>query len=300
MRSYKIKLRKNMAKQQNIRPENIKSDFFVDSTCIDCGTCYWMAPSIFKRVGNMSAVYKDPVTDLEFQKSAEALLSCPTNSIGTKSFNKKIAPISKNFPLKISDNVYHTGFHSEKSYGAASYFIQDDNENILIDSPRYLKKLANNFKNLGGIKYQILTHKDDIADTDRYQAEFKSNRYIHKGDIAEKTKHYEIQLTGIKEIILNKNTLIIPVPGHTKGSVVILYKNKFLFTGDHLAFSPKFKHLYGFKNHCWYDLKLLIKSVEKLLDYKFTWILPGHGHPFSGTYEEVRDSLIKCINYLKK
>ena len=42
------------------RPENVSGDFFVDHTCIDCDTCRWMAPEVFSRMGDMSAVHHQP------------------------------------------------------------------------------------------------------------------------------------------------------------------------------------------------------------------------------------------------
>ena len=42
------------------RPENVAGDFFVDHTCIDCDTCRWMAPEVFSRIGDMSAVHHQP------------------------------------------------------------------------------------------------------------------------------------------------------------------------------------------------------------------------------------------------
>ena len=40
-------------------------------------------------------------------------------------------------------------------------------------------------------------------------------------------------LDGNDPVALDKDFLAIPVPGHTRGHIVILYRNKFLFTGDH-------------------------------------------------------------------
>jgi hypothetical protein len=38
-----------MAHLEQRRTENISGDFFVDSTCIDCDTCRWMATEVFDR-----------------------------------------------------------------------------------------------------------------------------------------------------------------------------------------------------------------------------------------------------------
>lgn len=74
--------------------------------------------------------------------------------------------------------------------------------------------------------------------------------------------------------------LIIPVPGHTKGQTVLLYRNKFLFTGDHLAWSNSINQLAGFPRVCWYSWSELIKLTRQLANYSFEWVLPGHGRRY--------------------
>lgn len=288
-----------MANLKKSRKENISGNFFVDDTCIDCGTCYWVAPENFTRNGDQSAVYSQPKNKEEEQSSLRALLSCPTFSIGTKEQSTELKVVQESFPYEISDHVYHMGFHSRSSYGAASYFIKRDEGNILVDSPRYVKKLVKKLQKLGGIKYQFLTHKDDVADTNEYQKDFSSKRIIHHDDITSKTRSAEITLQGNDVVDLENDLKIIPVPGHTKGSMVLLFQNNFLFTGDHLAFSRDLGHLYAFKGACWYDFKIQIKSMERLLEYDFEHVLPGHGAPFSGTTQEVKEQLKKCIQWMK-
>ena len=288
-----------MANIKNKRSQNVDGNFYVDQTCIDCGTCYWMAPEVFKEVSGMSAVIAQP--DIKDEKrSMEALFSCPTNSIGYAGARVEMRKISKTFPIKIEENIYHNGYHSENSYGAASYFIQRSEGNILIDSPRYSTIISKNINELGGVSLQYLTHRDDVADTDLYQKNFQAKRLMHKDDISEKTNHFEIQLEGEEDYKIDGDLLVIPVPGHTKGHTVLLYKDKYLFTGDHLAFSKNLGHLYAFKTACWYDFDIQIKSMEKLLNYDFTYILPGHGAPFKAfSKADMKEQLSKCIAWMK-
>jgi glyoxylase-like metal-dependent hydrolase (beta-lactamase superfamily II) len=70
----------------------------------------------------------------------------------------------------------------------------------------------------------------------------------------------------------------------------ILGINSFLIVG----------HLYAFKNACWYDFDRQIKSMESLLDYKFEYILPGHGGPFHADKKLMKQSLIKYIEWMKQ
>ncbi len=276
------------------------SSFFTDTSCIDCGTCYWVAPKTFKREEDSSIVYNDPESNEDWLNSYEALLSCPTNSIGVTDKSKLTKKPADVFPRLIEDNVYHTGYHSERSYGAAPWLIKADSGNILIDAPRMTTVLKNKITEMGGLKWQYLTHRDDIADTDLFHDEFGSKRIIHEGDKISKTEHYEIFIEGDDPYKLDKDTLIIPVPGHTKGHSVLLYKDKFLFTGDHLAWSNHLGHLYAFKRHCWYDFDKQIQSMEKLLSYDFEWVLPGHGAPARFEKSEMKAQLKKCIEWMKE
>ena len=60
------------------RQENVAGDFYVDHTCIDCDTCRWMDPETYGRVGNMSAVVRQPETPEELERAMQALITCPT------------------------------------------------------------------------------------------------------------------------------------------------------------------------------------------------------------------------------
>ncbi|ACF14632.1 beta-lactamase domain protein [Chloroherpeton thalassium ATCC 35110] len=290
-----------MANKEYRRAKNVAGSFFVDCTCIDCDTCRWMAPEIFHRNAGQSAIFHQPTNDIEETHALQALFSCPTSSIGTTQKSAPVTDVLASFPILIDDNVLHCGFHSEKSYGAASYFIHRPEGNILIDSPRFALPLVKKFEELGGIRYLYFTHQDDVADHEKFHKHFGAKRIIHEADL---TAHVGAAEIVIKETIpyeLDSDLLIIPVPGHTKGHTVLLYREKFLFSGDHLAYSPKLEHLYAFKSVCWYFWPAQIESMEKLLfNYSFEWVLPGHGRRFHATKEEMKCQLEKCIDWMKK
>jgi glyoxylase-like metal-dependent hydrolase (beta-lactamase superfamily II)/ferredoxin len=281
------------------RPQNINGDFYVDTSCIDCDTCRWMAPEIFIEDGEQSAVYHQPENEAQRLAALQALLSCPTSSIGTveKPQDVKIAQLS--FPIPVEENVYHCGYHSENSYGAASYFIQLPVGNILVDSPRFTPPLVKRLEKLGGIKYMYLTHRDDVADHEKFAEHFHCQRILHSDDIITSTKNVEIQLTGFEPYQLAPDLLIIPVPGHSKGHTVLLYKNKFLFTGDHLAWSSELKQLVAFNDYCWYSYPEQIKSMQKLASFTFEWVLPGHGRRYHADVETMQQQMHKCLKWME-
>lgn len=288
-----------MANISQIHEKNIDGNFYVDNTCIDCDTCRWLAPKNFSDIGDQSVVYRQPENNEEKIQVLEALLSCPTSSIGMKEKDSDIHAIQKSFPLKIDDNVYYCGFHSKDSFGASSYFIKRENGNILIDSPRFVSSLVKNIEEMGGVKYMFLTHIDDISEHEKFASHFNCQRIIHIDDIRERIKNAEIKLTGIDNYLIDSDIKIIPVPGHTKGHCVLLYKDKFLFTGDHLAWSDNLKQLVAFRGACWYSWEELIKSMEKLSAYSFEWVLPGHGRRFNTTREDMSFQMKKCIEWCK-
>ncbi|MBD2777491.1 MBL fold metallo-hydrolase [Iningainema tapete] len=280
------------------RPENVSGDFYVDTSCIDCDTCRWMAPQVFVEAGEQSAVYHQPTNEAERLLALQALLACPTSSIGTVEKPQDIKVAQSSFPIAVEDNVYYCGYHSENSYGSASYFIALPSGNILVDSPRFTPPLVKQLENLGGIRYMYLTHRDDVADHQKFATHFGCQRILHKDDITADTRNVEMQLTGTEPFSLGSDLLIIPVPGHSKGHTVLLYK-KFLFTGDHLAWSDQLKHLYAFRDYCWYSYSQQIQSMRKLANYSFEWVLPGHGRRYHADTEIMRQQMHKCIEWME-
>lgn len=281
------------------RPENVNGDFYVDSTCIDCDTCRWMTPEVFERTGEQSVVYHQPDNEAERLRSLQALLACPTASIGTINKPKDIKDAQLSFPIPIEENVYHCGYHSEDSYGAASYFIQRPEGNLLVDSPRFTPPLVKRLEEMGGVGYMYLTHRDDIADHQKFQEHFKCDRILHSDDISADTRNVEIQLTGSEPYQLETDLLIIPVPGHSKGHTVLLYKNKFLFTGDHLAWSTRLNQLIAFRDYCWYSWSQQLQSMRQLANYSFEWVLPGHGRRYHADRETMRYQMQQCIDRME-
>lgn len=286
-----------MATLKQRRPENTEGDFYVDRTCIDCDTCRWMAPEVFCSVGEQSAVYHQPSTDSENLKAMQALLSCPTASIGTVDKPHNIKQVQQSLPILIGDPVYHCGYHAESSYGAASYLIRRPDGNVLVDSPRFTPPLVKNLEALGGVRYLYLTHRDDVADHHKFHQHFGCDRILHQDDISRDTQAVEIPLSGTDPIQLAPDLLIIPVPGHTKGHTVLLY-HQFLFTGDHLAWSEELQQLYAFRNVCWYSWTELKRSMQRLATYEFEWVLPGHGRRFHADRATMRQEMRRCLDWM--
>ncbi|HEV8540165.1 MAG TPA: MBL fold metallo-hydrolase [Nitrospiraceae bacterium] len=255
---------------------NVPGNFFVDETCINCDTCRQLAPGSFEEIGDFSAVTRQPVGDKPLLQAYQALLACPVGSIGTEQSDKvRLQAARASFPLHLEGGVYYCGFNSEKSFGANSFLVRHPDGNWLIDSPRYLKHLVEAIDRMGGLRYIFLTHEDDVADADRYARRFNAQRIIHRAD-AGAAPGAEWVLDGDKAIELAPDFHAIPVPGHTEGSMALQYDERFLFTGDHLWWDPETRRLESPKRLV-SDEPSLIRSIARLLDHRFEWVLAGHG-----------------------
>ncbi|MEW6732585.1 MAG: MBL fold metallo-hydrolase [Acidobacteriota bacterium] len=280
------------------REENVRGDFYVDSSCIDCDLCRQIAPDTFKSAGEQSAVYHQPETAEAELAALKALVSCPTASIGALGQHPVKAAIAA-FPEEIENGVYFCGFASESSYGASSYLIVRAKGNILIDSPRFTQPLVKRIAELGGVETIFLTHRDDVADQQQWARHFGAKRIMHNDDIVQTVRDVEHVLNGWDAISLDDELLTIPTPGHTPGHIVLLYRNRYLFSGDHLWWSPQYRSLNASKSVCWYSWSEQIRSMERLLDYRFEWVLPGHGRRAHASTARMREELLACLARMK-
>src|SRR5712691_10010609 len=275
--------------------ENAPGDFFVDSTCIDCDACRQIAPTVFYDIGDQSAVYHQPETAEELLAAQRALTACPTASIGDIAKRDMKAAIAS-LPELTNEDVYRCGYTSESSFGAISYYLQD--AKTLVDSPRFANPLVKNIEAMGGVRRMLLTHQDDVADHEKFHQRFGCERVLHRDDVRSRTASVERQPSGLDPVQIDSEMLMIPTPGHTKGHSVFLYRHKFLFTGDHLAWDPDEERLIAFRNACWYSWSEQIESMRRLLDYRFQWVLPGHGRPVHLDAERMHRELESCVRWM--
>ena len=282
-----------MANEHKLVKENVDGHFFVDTTCINCDTCRQLAPDVFGDQGDFSFVYKQPQSKEGNINAMHALLSCPVGSIGNRAQDKP--DVKDDFPLALTKNVYYSGFNSAASYGGNSFFVTHPDGNWLIDSPKYLPHLEKRFTALGGIKYIFLTHRDDVADADKYARAFGAERIIHRHELSSQPDA-EIIIDDEDSVQFAADFKIIVSPGHTRGHMLLLYKDSVLFSGDHLSYDPDQNILCAHEGHCWYSWQEQIKSMKRLSAYRFEWLLAGHGnrvHLNKDVMQQKLDDLIK-------
>lgn len=286
-----------MANLQKALPENVPGEFFVDSTCIDCDTCRQLAPLTFGETGEFSFVKQQPADEPIARDTLRALICCPTGSIGTRG-SSRAKEVMGDFPLRIDGEVYYCGFNSPKSFGGNSYFIRHPAGNWLIDSPKYLPALAKRFAQLGGLAHIFLTHRDDVADAQRYAEHFHARRIIHREEL-DSQPDAERVLDGDQPMELAPGFVAIPTPGHTRGHVVLLYERRYLFTGDHLWWDRDDNCLGASRSYCWHSWPQQIESMARLLDYTFEWVLPGHGQRIHLPANAIRHELAALVERMR-
>jgi glyoxylase-like metal-dependent hydrolase (beta-lactamase superfamily II)/ferredoxin len=262
--------------------DNVPGRFFVDDSCIDCDACRQLAPSVFARSDRQgqSFVAAQPDEPGTVARALMALVACPTASIGATPKLDLAAAVAA-FPERVDGNVYYLGFHSPDSYGAASYLIVRSEGNVVVDSPRAARPLLARLALLGGVRTMFLSHRDDVADHAVFARRFGCERVLHAAD-GGRALAVERCLDGDAPIALAADLVAIPVPGHTRGSMALLHRDV-LFTGDHLWWDNELGRLDAGRDVCWYSWPEQLRSLSRLRDYDFRWVLPGHGRRFAAS-----------------
>ena len=172
--------------------------------------------------------------------------------------------------------------------------------NLLVDSPKAVPRLLGEFERRGGVATMFLTHRDDVADHALFHLKLGCDRVLHEADVSRSTADVEVRLTGTDPTPLGSegDLLAIPTPGHTRGHAVLLYRDRFLFTGDHLAWSSRRNGLVAFRDACWYSWPEQTRSMRRLLDYRFESVLPGHGRIHHAPADEMHRHLAACVGWM--
>lgn len=286
-----------MANPKKSVPENVPGDFFVDSTCIDCDACRQIAPAVFGAAGATSFVKHQPTDQAERRHAIRALLSCPTGSIGCAGHDD-VKAVMADFPLLLDEPVYYCGYNSPKSYGGNSYFIRHPTGNWLVDSPKFVTPIVRQLEALGGVANIFLTHRDDVADAERFAEHFGSRRIIHRDELTSQPGAERV-LEGGGPWQLALGFVAIATPGHTRGHCVLLFQDRFLFTGDHLDWDRDAERLAASKDYCWYSWPRQIESMARLAEYRFEWVLPGHGQRVHLPPDQMRRELQRLVQAMK-
>ena len=239
------------------------------------------------------------------------MLVCPTASIHTATPPEDVQLAHASFPVTLHHrDVLYLGYHSPKSFGAASYAVRfSDGGAVLVDSPRFSRAYADKLQQvLGRVVAIFLTHRDDVADAAQWAAHFGAPRIMHGADAGPGIEHvlhgdgpWVVRPDGTPVpaagIDADGELVIIHVPGHTPGSACLLHKpSSTLFSGDHLAADEEGPHdMTMFESFNWYSVPKQRDSIAKLLEMPFTHVLPGHGRRASFKNIAAKDAQLRGI-----
>jgi glyoxylase-like metal-dependent hydrolase (beta-lactamase superfamily II)/ferredoxin len=282
-----------MARLADRHPANVEGDWYVDTRCIDCDACRQMAPTLLDDVGGTSVFVRQPSTDEELDAAWRAVAVCPTLSVGHVTMHR---PPAAPFPFDEGDGVWRLGHNARSSFGAHSFLVQRPNGNLMIDAPRWTREVAEPVAAIGGVSDILLSHRDDVADADRYAEHFGARVWIHEADGAAAPYATDV-LTGTEPVDVRPDVVGIPVPGHTRGSVLYLVDGHLLFTGDSLAWNPRVERLTAFRDACWYSWPEQTASLGRLVasGLRFDAVFAGHGWSWRAPADELHASLIALV-----
>ena len=254
-------------------PANAPGNWYVDTSCTDCSAARTVAHGLIVERDGQSVFARQPQTAEELRMAWRARLLCPTASIHTE--RKENVPDGV-FPEKLTDGVFRLGYNAANAAGAHSFLAQGKAGNFMVDLPRWTKAVADAITQSGGLSAILLTHRDDVGDAKRYAAHFGAAVWIYRAD-RDRAPFADRLIEGQTPAAISEDMLAIPVPGHTKGSVVYLFDKRCLFTGDSLAWSFESDDLMAWRDFCWYSWAEQIQSLKRLFDYSFEWVCAGHG-----------------------
>jgi len=278
-----------MARLAHRHPQNTPGDWYVDDRCIDCDVARQHAPDLISSTPDgLSFVARQPSTPEEESAMWRAALACPTRSIGTVTLRKTPAGV---FPFEVAPGVFLCGHNDRRSFGAHSWFVPQASDRFLVDSPHWDTSLVQAMEVAGGIEHVLLTHRDDIADAQRYADHFGARVWIHEADRDAAPFATDI-ITTTDEVSIFPGLIAFAVPGHTRGSVLYLHNERHLFAGDTLAWSRHTSDLRPIET-IWYSRQEHRHSLRRLADspHHFTYVFPGHGDWTKGPIDDMHDRL---------
>ncbi|PCJ18241.1 MAG: hypothetical protein COB02_11685 [Candidatus Cloacimonadota bacterium] len=180
---------------------------------------------------------------------------------------------------KILNDLYVTEDERpfNNSVKTISYLIEGKKENYLMYSSSHLydDKVKTFIDKKGGIKAQILNHRDEASEVLKYVRDsFSSELVCHKLEKSIVEKYSKIDILLDNESSLFSDFEVLHTPGHAIGSTCYLYHGidgNYLFTGDTLYLSEgQFRVAVSDENK-----SQMIESLVKLKKFDVDYVVPG-------------------------
>ena len=258
--------------------------------------------------GAFTGVVRQPRNKAEYLAARTAAAACAFGAIRIRKPSVKLPADEQGSPWRawphlLEDNVWVLGQPSTKNYGALAYFIELPGGGVLVDVPKPSEDLFRWLEAHGGVRWLFLSHRDHVQHHAELAARFPGCRRVmgradvnkRQSSFADATDVVEVKLADdlvpmtlegapiAAEALADAELVVLPQPGHTPGSLCLSYRGKFLFTGDHLAYSKRLGHIVAHRLQCWEDWERQTRSVRQLESWaeagklRFQWLLPGHG-----------------------
>lgn len=137
---------------------------------------------------------------------------------------------------QIEPNLWQTTLYKQGMLSSHAYLLTREDGNILFYNTNNKSDLAD-IAELGGIKYQLLTHRDEVGNSlSTIKNQFNSSlaMSVLEKPFAEQYTEVDIVIGSSTQVL--EDILIIATPGHTDGSICFFYESPFgkayLFSGD--------------------------------------------------------------------
>ena len=263
-----------MPRVDQTHTSNVPGPWFVDTRCIRCDVARHWAPGLIEMdAAGRSFVARQPVDEAQESALWRAAAACPTKSIGNHKQRREPDGV---FPYQMTDGVFALGNNALSSFGGHSYLVVRPDGNLMIDSPRFSRPLAASVDSLGGISHVLLSHRDDVADADRWAERYGARVWIGKAD-ADAAPYATDLLDGSGVALISPGVDAIPAPGHTKGHVLYHVDDRCLFTGDTLLWNQRRAEFDVTPVQTWYSWSVLATTMDRIAALSVEWMFPGHG-----------------------
>ncbi|MFF1483572.1 MBL fold metallo-hydrolase [Streptomyces sp. NPDC058319] len=250
--------------------------WYVDDRCTNCDVARQFAPELIGESQGRSHMLRAPRDEAETRRLHAAAFACPTRSV--RPATGRPDPALDPFPMALDDGVLICGHNSRHTAGANSYLLKRPSGSVMmIDTPRWSPTLAARYAAVGPVTDVLLTHRDHAAHGRDYADRFGARLWIHEGDL-DAAPDADRVIGGLDAVDVGEGVTALPLPGHTRGSVLYLADDRYCFTGDSFYWSRTTGDLEVAESVTWYSVEELAASLARVAAHlRFEWVLPGHG-----------------------
>ncbi|MBE9500052.1 ferredoxin [Streptomyces sp. GKU 257-1] len=253
--------------------------WYVDERCTDCDVARQLAPGLVRAAPGRSELVRQPQNPAETAQLRAAALACPHPVDPPAGWPVRPGGTRSPFPLPLDENVLLCGHNSPRTAGANSYLLRRPSGHwMMVDTPpRYGEPLARRWTADRRITDVLLTHRDHAAHGRRWADRLDARLWIHEGDL-DAAPDADRVLRGRAPTEIGEGVVAVPLPGHTRGSVLYLADERYCFSGDSFYWARTLEDLEVAQSVTWYSIEELAASLASVAgEVRFTWLLPGHG-----------------------